>query len=486
MKVKNKRNIECVLLLVLIVGFICWLFEIEKEQEELENSQVGLVADNEILPTPDRIIYKNQNNEYIMIYANTKEYSKIYSELYNRTTNLYEGKIYSEEEIKEMQNAGSFIEFDYNSKSKNFVFLLEEHGIGIIRRFSESGQVIKNSLSNTEKLIKKINKWTKNKKRYDFNKEHHFISKNKLSEVPKDLGFSQVRVGVYQKIINYNEDDYKNIIEKLNFETDKQMPNINFNQQTVIITLSQYEIKQVTQNIGNIKYEFGKLLNEYTGSMLLVSKIVNTNCMYYNIKDSNEFSTTNELDKYVETATSGIITNLSENTIEIGLHPNIGTHIVKIGNHTKMINYETNSEITIADLRIGDSIYIEGETAKAEGDLKGIDASRIEICSNHKMRNEVEKFLKDTYRIDGMGIDYVSVDSAGSGFIIVGYSFEKFIYPLKLKVNSRTETFLGMSYHIQSNYGYILHEMCDITLDTKITNIDNITGFVNTIEYIAD
>ena len=43
-----------------------------------------------------------------------------------------------------------------------------------------------------------------------------------------------------------------------------------------------------------------------------------------------------------------------------------------------------------------------------------------------------------------------------------------------------------MGYHIQSDYGYVLHEMCDITLDTKITDIDNITGTVKIIEYIAD
>ena len=96
------------------------------------------------------------------------------------------------------------------------------------------------------------------------------------------------------------------------------------------------------------------------------------------------------------------------------------------------------------------------------------------------------KYIKDTYRIDGMGIEYTNVDNEGNGYIIVTASFENFIYPLKLNVNSQTETFLGMGYHIQSNYGYVLHEMCDITLDTKIVDADNIEGVVKTIEYIAD
>ena len=81
---------------------------------------------------------------------------------------------------------------------------------------------------------------------------------------------------------------------------------------------------------------------------------------------------------------------------------------------------------------------------------------------------------------------FINIDSDGKGYIIVLYSYDNFTYPIKLNVNNQTETFLGMGYHLQSNYGYVLHEMCDITLDTKITDVDNINGFVKTIEYIAD
>ena len=101
-------------------------------------------------------------------------------------------------------------------------------------------------------------------------------------------------------------------------------------------------------------------------------------------------------------------------------------------------------------------------------------------------KSEVGKYLIDTYRVDTNGISYYDVDSDGNGFIIVNYTYEDFIYPIKLNVNSETETFLGMGYHLQSHYGYVLYEMCDITLDTKITDIDNINGVVKTIEYIAD
>mgnify|MGYP007046665088 CR=1 FL=1 len=43
-----------------------------------------------------------------------------------------------------------------------------------------------------------------------------------------------------------------------------------------------------------------------------------------------------------------------------------------------------------------------------------------------------------------------------------------------------------MGRHLQSNYGYHKHEICDITLDEKISDIDNIKGIAKMIEYIAD
>lgn len=118
--------------------------------------------------------------------------------------------------------------------------------------------------------------------------------------------------------------------------------------------------------------------------------------------------------------------------------------------------------------------------------LEAIKASQIEILKKEKAKQEIGKFLNNTYRVDGMSIAYVDVNFNGNGYIIVECSFDKFNYPIKLNVDSNTETYLGMSYHLQSNYGYILHEICDITLKDKIVDVDNITGTVKSIEYIAD
>ena len=287
MEVKNKNNIRVILyilLLLVVFSIIFFIFKNEISNEKLEKNNVGLVDENTILPTPDRIIYKNINNEYIIINSGTSAYTQIYSELYNRITNTIEGKVYSEDEISQMQNKGTFIEFDYNSKSKNYVFILEEKEIGIIKRFSDGGQVIQTSLSNKDKLIKKIENLTKDiSTKYDFNTEYNYNSENKLSKVANDLKLSQTKVaGVYQQVIEYDENEYNAILKKLNFKTSHEMPKVDFNKQSVIVTVSRYEIKDIQKNIGNIKYELGKFLDEYSVNIFIVSKVVNSKCIYFN------------------------------------------------------------------------------------------------------------------------------------------------------------------------------------------------------------
>lgn len=481
-KILKKKKILitgiCIFLLLALSIFLFVIYAIEKENMLAESQRIGQVDDNTALPMPDRIIYKNANQKYTIIDANTSAFSTIYSELYNRLTSTYDGKVFSEDEISQMQDKGSFIEFDYNTKSKNFVFLLEEDGVGAIRRFSDSGQVIKNSLDKVESLIKIMNQSTLGMRKYDFDKSQSYTSTTKLIDFPQQLNFTQKRDGIYQKIIQNDDKDYQDTLKKLNFKIEEDLPLVDFGEQNVIITISTYEISKITQNIGNIKYEFGNLEPNYTVNLLIISKVVNSNCIYYNVSEN---ATNTELSDIITITTSATIKNMNENRIEIGLGNENSAHIVELQNNTLIKNYETGQEISITDLKEGDSIYVEGEIPREIDGLKSIKANRIEICSQQRVKNEITRYLKDTYRIDGMSIAYV-----GKDYIIVAANFDKFVYPLKLNVNDETETFLGMSYHIQSNYGYILHEMCDITLDTKITDIDNIRGSVKTVEYIAD
>lgn len=140
---KKKRALIigiCILLLLVISAFCVYIYKLEKNNEELELQNIGVLEDNTKLPIPDRIIYKDSNNKYAIINLETNQFVKIYSEIYNRMDNTIEGKVLKDSEIEQMGNEGSFIEFDYNTKSKNYIFMLDEKDSGIIKRLTEGGR----------------------------------------------------------------------------------------------------------------------------------------------------------------------------------------------------------------------------------------------------------------------------------------------------------------------------------------------------------
>ncbi len=173
-KVKNKRRILtigiCIILLQILVIILLFTYLIERKQEITINSTESVIEQEE-LPIPDRIVVKDEEGKYeIMQSWNGSEFSDIYSLLYSEMVNTIEGKVYQEDEISKIQEQGSFIEFDYNTKSKNFVFMLDEEEIGIIRRFGDSGQVIKTSLKNKEILKGMIKEISKKADKYENNR----------------------------------------------------------------------------------------------------------------------------------------------------------------------------------------------------------------------------------------------------------------------------------------------------------------------------
>ena len=281
-----KRVVIYILLLIIIFGSIYFIFKEEINSEKSKIDTLGKIDENTELPTPDRIIYKNRNGKYVIINYDDEEFQLIYNELYRRISNTIEGKVYTEDEITKMQEEGAFIEFDYNRKSKNFVFLLEQPEIGIIKRFTDSGQVILTNFENKENLIKKLENWTSDFQKYDFNKEKNYTLENELDNIPIYIEVEEVRQGIYQEIIEYSEYDYQNVIKFLGIESSLDIPEFDSTREKVVITLSKYEIQNIRQNIGNIKYEFGDYQDKYSINILVVSEIVNTNCIYYNINNT--------------------------------------------------------------------------------------------------------------------------------------------------------------------------------------------------------
>ena len=193
-----KKFIVCILLSVIISCIIYYIFKIEINLEKNEIDTFGKISEDSELPIPNRIVYKRQNGKYVIIDSDSPELQYIYNELYRRTSNITEGKIFTEEEISKMQDKGCFIEFDYNRISKNFIFMLEETEIGIIKRLEDGGQVIATNLEDKENLIQKVENWTKDMKYYDFNQDKNITLDKKIEDIPNYIEFKEVQQGIYQ------------------------------------------------------------------------------------------------------------------------------------------------------------------------------------------------------------------------------------------------------------------------------------------------
>lgn len=485
----NKKKIilsVTYIIALLIIGImLASVFYVKGKEEEIQKSQLGgTLTENEYLPVPDRIIYKNGENEYCIMYpdGDSDAFDTIFTEISNRVDSIKDGEVLDDEKINSIKENGKFVELDYNTKSKNKIFPLDEENITMINMFEEGGQVKKTTLDDKEKLIKKLESITKKLKKYQFEKNNIYISDTKLIDIPSELDFTEKSEGIYQLAIE-NEKSYKNAISVTNFNINGNTPTVDFSEENVVMTISRYEIGSIEENIGNIKYKFSSIADAYRVSVLVVSRVVNVNCIYCEVKYEATSDTEN---KTAYTTARGIIQSISDEYIEVGLTDTYLTHKIKINHITYIKDFVDKKKINIKDLKIGDCIYIEGNKVTSDNDLEKIEANTIYICDKETVKKEVEKYIKDTYRIDGWGIQHYNIDGNGNGYIIIAAYYEDFIYPIKLKVNSDTETYLGMGLHLESNYGYVLYEMSDITLDTKITDIDNVEGHVKMIEYIAD
>ena len=395
---KNKKMLitgKCLILLLSIGLILFAIYKVEKNQEK--QGELGQVGQNLTLQQPDRIIYKKTNGDYYIIQEGTKAYSKIYSELYNRTYNPIEGKVYSENEIAEFENKGSFVEFDYNTKSKNIVFMLKESEIGIIRRFTDSGQVIKTSLDDVKGLTAKLDSQTKEMTKYSFDKNNSYTSENALKELPTNVDIELKQSGIYQNnvyqtVIEYDENRYENLLKQLNFKSNNQLKDVDFEKENVIITISKYDINEIKQNIGNIKYKLGNTRSDYQVNVLIVSKVVNTNCIYLE-NASNEQNTSISDNIQINVTSSGIITSIKDNQIQIGYDSQIITASVNINSETSIKEYEKNSKIQFSDLNVGDLVYVEGETTDPNDNIQNIQAVNIKRSSKDTSIEEIHIYL---------------------------------------------------------------------------------------------
>ena len=478
------KKIGSYLIIILAVLIIMFFFYSIYEMEEEEIRHFGTSANNAYVSVPDRIIFKT-GEKYYIIEPGDEQFDTIYKEIDKRiTSDDYPGKVLSVDELKKLKTEEKFLEFDYYTSSKNRIFFLEQDYMGMIKMFEEDGQIAVRELPERKELISKLENLTENMKSYEM-REESFNSKNKINVLPEGFEASEKTDGIYHIIIRDLE-SFQKFLAATGF--DPKEPNyrkIDFENNNAVVTICNAEIENIVCNIGNIKYTYGgtrKLSGEMNVNILIVSKVINERCIYDNanlVRDELP-----EID-YSLRDYDGIVCGVSEKQIDIGYTSKYLIAEAEINDGTRIVDYN-GIPIQTKDIKIGDCIAVQGKKVENRNDLERVVAQEIRVYPKEIIKANIMKRDEITNTIDGQGLQYIDVKDDGYGTVICGIWYDDFVYPVELKVTPKTETYLGFDNHLQSNYGYLLHEMCWIKVDKKIEDLDNVTGKVTMIEYIAD
>lgn len=278
---KKRTNIIVVIVLVLIaIGLISSLFV-----KQILNMNI---ADENIFSKhiidPDRIVYKTQDGKYYEFLKDTEKYNTI-KELISKSLSNYNesGNTLSDDYIDKIHEK-SFIEFDYETASKNYIIPLEENEEkDMIKLGTTGGMVVSTNLKNLNKIINTLDNLTEGEKVYELNYKE-MISRNTLSSMEYRYlqQFKQINYKIYQVKID-NIETYELYKEMCNLAFDEEITEYTFNDNDLILTLSLVPKIDVKVSVGNIKYTYEKMTDvnyQYTAHLLIVSKIVNTDCIY--------------------------------------------------------------------------------------------------------------------------------------------------------------------------------------------------------------
>lgn len=233
---------------------------------------------------PDRIVYKDESGKYFEFKNGEEEYSKLKALIGNSISTYNEnGEVLSDTQINEIHQK-SFIEFDYKKISKNYIIQLEENNNrAVIKLADTGGNVVTEKIDNLKKLKKSLDILVNEKTGATLDYKE-FISKNVLTsfEYKYIQEFEEIKYNIYQVKIN-NFEDYEKFSYMCNIAIEEKITEETFKNNIVILTVSVLPKIDVKVNLGNIQYTYSNIKNtnfQYNVHVLIVNKIVNTDCIY--------------------------------------------------------------------------------------------------------------------------------------------------------------------------------------------------------------
>lgn len=278
---KKRTKIIVILILCLIaVCLISALFIVPyiEQNQEYDNTFAENIID------PDRIVYKDEEGKYYQFEKGTEQYNELKYTIAKSVTNYNEsGNTLKDEDIDQIHEK-SFIEFDYKTASKNYIIPLENNeGKNLVKLGTTGGMIVTTNLKNFNSIIKIAEKVSEGQPTYEL-KYKEMISRNKIETMEYKYlqQFKEINYKIHQVKIQ-NIEDYEKYKEMCNLAFDEEITEETFRDNDLILTISLVPKITVKVSIGNIKYTYEQMNDvtyQYTAHLLIVSKIVNTDCIY--------------------------------------------------------------------------------------------------------------------------------------------------------------------------------------------------------------
>lgn len=280
------KKVKILLPIVIIsIIVIATIIGINMKKSEFINLSKKEYSEN--IKNPDRIIYKSENeDEYYEILPEEDLYNKIINKVSKNIGKLDQDIDISQEDIDKIHKDNTYIEFDYNTISKNFIIPFNIEGKGIIKLKTEGATLLSTEIKdikNISNLVRKEVKQNK-KKTYTMNTNKEYISTNIFATFPYKYKqqFKEIDYMVYQTVIT-NWEDYELYRAMCNLHFNEQLPENIFENNNLILTVSTPQNVSVKAEIGNLKYTYddkNATTYGYHAHLFKVSKIVNSNCIY--------------------------------------------------------------------------------------------------------------------------------------------------------------------------------------------------------------
>lgn len=318
MKTKRKIIIIVTVLVVLLIGATIAGFVIYQMNQQKQFEKNQKIFAQEIL-VPDRIVYK-QEEKYYEFLPGEGAYQQILNSI-GQKIDTYEEEAINQEGIDQIHQEESFLELDYKKASKNYILTLNKDQNQFIKLLDNGGQILDKETEKVKDLQKILHDKIEGKKSYKLEYKE-YMSENRVDSMAYKYleQFKKINNNIYQVKIE-NEKDYEIYKAICNIQLKEELPENIWENNVVILTLSVPRDIQVRVTPGNIRYTYDNKVNniEYTVHLLVISKIVNTDCIYNTDNTQIEEQAAyqeklEEQNKAVENLNTDIYENKNENT----------------------------------------------------------------------------------------------------------------------------------------------------------------------------